>query len=230
MTVATEVTPEQEEAEILEAGYSIIQIKVGNEVYNARKAHRCRVCQSPHRFIIEGEVLKGTTYTAIAEYIEGWPTGLFPAPGARSMSYHMRANHAPIKHIEHRKLMERIREEDGTPLEEGITSLVDKVVLAHAVIDRAHERLVTRQIEPSLQDAAAASRFLAEWEHDHDGRGITEEVWRQALYAYMEVLAPEIAPDRRDAVSLALENHPTLKMVKSLLAEQREPVQGEIEG
>jgi len=239
MTV-TEMEPEvqsdvdaiEEEKQIRAGGQSMIQIKVGNEYYDAVKAHRCRVCQSPHRMFIEAEIIKGTGYKGIADHIAGWNTGLFDAPDARAMAYHMREGHAPIKAIQHRKVMERVAEDAGRDISDGMDDLVDKVVLATAVVNRAHERLVAGDLEPTLQDANAASRFLAEYERTHSQEGLTGDMWREAMFAYMEVLGAEIAPEREDAVRRALENHPTLKALREfqerLAIEQGDVVEGHV--
>jgi hypothetical protein len=234
MTVTAFDSEADEQQQIRAAGSSMVKVKVGNEYYDAVTAHRCRVCQSPHRMFIEGEILKGSGYKAIADHIQNWPTGLLDHPNSASMQYHMAEGHAPIKTVQHRAVMEALAEDAGIEIANGVKSLADKVVLAHAVIDRAHERLVNRDIEPSLQDAAAAMRFLADYEAKHSKEGLTEEMWRDAMYAYMEVLAPEVSPERRDAVSRALENHPMLRALKEFQERQAlesgDVVEGHVEG
>lgn len=218
--------------EIDEDDSSMIQMLIGGILYDARKVKQCRVCNSPYRKFIEAEVIKGTYYTVIAGMLVGRDVGILPHPTKWSLANHMKKGHAPVKHVVHRRLMERIQEESGDELNEEIGTLVNKVVLAHAVIGRAHERLVVGDIEPTLNDAAQFARLLDDFERRYDASGITEAVWRDAVYAYMEILAPEIPPERREIVSRKLESNPTLLALTKAL-EQRaleaQTVQGEVE-
>ena len=214
-----------------EAGDSMVQVRVGRDYYPAKNVSRCHVCQSPHREFIEAEVSRGTHYTVIARHIADWKPGIHKVnPSADSMARHMREEHAPLVAVQRRKAMERLYEESGRAIDEATDSMVTGVVVAHEIIQRVHERMVKGELEPGFSAYATAWKVVEDDARRNDRQGITEQMWRDAFLAYMDIFVPEVPPERVEAVSRAIENHPAMKALQAAMQQQVEeaPVQGEV--
>jgi hypothetical protein len=221
MTVATEEAP-------LPPGPSLVQYEgADGKRYNAKFDPRCHTCQSPYRFDIDKGMASGGHATALAEWVSGLPKGSKDHPSAQSILNHVR-EHTPIRQMASQAIIDRQMELTNREVGDSVESLIDGITFAKLVVQRAAEGLAEDK-EVSVQEGLAAAALVKKFEDDM-GQGINEMIWRDALYAYMDVIFPEIPHDRREAVTRALENHPTMKalMEERRKAEGTDIVRGEV--
>ena len=149
------------------------------------------------------------------------------------MGNHMASFHAPLTQVIKRKQMEQVYEKSGGEIDEAADHHVNRVVVAHAIIKRYHDQMAADEKEKvTTADLALANRIVEEHEKNYGQDGISEEMWRNAMYAYMDTLAPEIAPERRESVTRAIENHPAMRAIaeanRKAQAQHGDTVQGEV--
>jgi hypothetical protein len=220
MTVATEEAPQ-------EPGPSLMEYEGTNGVrYPAKFEPKCNTCQSPYRFDIEKGIASGGHATKLAEWVSDMPRGHKEHPGVDSILNHMR-EHTPIRQMASQAIIDKQMDLTQRSVGDSVESLIDGITFAKLVIQRAAEGLAEDK-DVSVQEGLAAAALVKKFEDDM-GQGINEMIWRDALYAYMDVVFPEIPHDRREAVTRALENHPTMKaMVEERRRANGEVVQGEV--
>lgn len=213
---------------------SYVEVMVNGQLYPAATSERCRVCRSRHRAYIESKVAVGVKYSVLADHIASLPLQECdePHPSARSIANHIRADHVPLYLKNQRDEIEEIYAASGGELEDASNTLVNRVVVAHAIMRKYSEKVLKEDFQPTTQDAAIANKIIEDFEKSHSKDGISEEMWRNAMFAYIDILLPEIAPERREAVSRALESHPAMQAVAAAALKKRiedgETVPGEV--
>jgi hypothetical protein len=212
---------------------SMVQVRVGNRIFDAIHEPRCNTCTHPARQLIEAEILKNNSYRAIArlysgtliEGAAGKPEQL-PEITYASIRNHFTNGHMPVGPATLRRLAEERARDIGSKYEEAAEQFVDHHILATAVVHRTYERLVLGEIEPEVKDGIAAAKFLADVEASTPG-GIDAEAWSQAMTVYFETAQQVMPPEMWDEFSGRLAVNPILKALVERSAPDPDVIDGE---
>lgn len=99
---------------------SLVQVRIGNRVYDAVRVPQCHTCNHPARMEIETGIVENLAYRVIAErysdveYKE--PAGditVLPAISADSIRNHFLKGHLPLQAAVRRQLAEKRMQEIG---------------------------------------------------------------------------------------------------------------------
>ena len=195
------------------ASSSLVQVKVGNRVYDARYSPKCHTCNHPARMEIELAIAKGWAYKRVSrefsnvEYVSEGRTLVLPEIGWQNLRAHFTSGHMPIGVEAQRRLSERRANEIGSRYEEAAEQFVDHYVVAQAVMTAGYERLVSGEVTPDLKETLAAAKMIKEIEDAASG-SIDNEAWSQAMGVYFETAQAIMAPDTWREFIAALSKNP----------------------
>lgn len=208
---------------------SLVQVKIGNKVYDARSAPRCKTCNHPARMEIETAIAEGWAYTRIAaeysgvEYQDGDRVKNLPEINWQTIRAHFKSGHMPMGVELQRRLSEKRANEIGSRYEEAADRFVDHYVVAQAVLHRGHERLVKGELEPDLKDTLAAAKMLKEIDDAAQG-SLDNEAWSQAMEIYFETAQAMMAPDQWQQFVKRLSANPILaSLARKISGEDDDP-------
>lgn len=201
-------------------------IRVSGRDYYYKTVKNCKTCNSPHRDFIENSIMKGHTFTSIADQLLDMEEGHLGHPTAPQISYHSKRGHMPIVAAAERALIEQRQRDLGRDLDARVGSLVDYASANQIVIQRGMARLVDGEITPSMGDLLAAIRNQHTIEQSV-GDGLDLEAYQGALFAFMEIARDFVPPDRQQEYGRALANHPLLRAMMNKTALDAEVVEQE---
>lgn len=188
---------------------SVASISVGGREYPLVSEPTCRTCQSPHRRFIEAEAVAGVAWHAIVDRLPD-NAGLT----ARNLSDHFRNQHLPVAAEGVRLLAERDAHEVGETVALGANGVADYLNFARQVVGRVNRRVVSGEVEPSVNDAIRAAQLLSQYDVREEETAPQDYV--RGFVIYCEVAQELMGPDLfRDFVH-RLARHPVLRQ---LLAE-----------
>lgn len=202
-------------------------IRVGNRTYPAKQVSNCKTCRSKYRTQIEQAIIGGMPYSmvhaeTVAPHDDHSPLG---PPSQASLMTHVRRKHMPIPFSMQRRIIEDRATELGVSIEEGERLLVDSVAVHRTVIQKGFERLNNGEIEPSMGDLMKALQLQAAVDADKASSEVDEDVWREGLMAYMEIVQRNVSAEDFQRIGREMAQSPVLQE----LARRRRTVQGEIE-
>jgi hypothetical protein len=199
---------------------SMVQVKIGNRIYDAVYQSTCHTCRHPARMLIEEKILQNYSFRAIADLFsekivegeDGHPQTL-PKINAKSINAHFAAGHMPLEAATLRRLAEKRSRQIGAAYEEAAEQFVDHVVLAEATVARVYERMVTGQIEPEVRDGLAAAALLQKVEEGTQA-GMDSEAWSEAMMIYFETAREFMDPATWEQFTRALAVNPILRALE----------------
>lgn len=171
---------------------SVVRVKIGNKVVDARKVRSCLTCNHPARMSIEEMLIHGESYQAIirryseVEYTVAGRKQVLPKIDYQALRAHYRNGHMPLDATVVRSLIEKRAAEIGSDYEDIGERFVDKVLFAKMVVAKGQQRLVMGEIQPDVKETLAAAKFLQDVEDASKGAEGTE-VWAQAMEVYFTV-------------------------------------------
>jgi hypothetical protein len=171
---------------------SMVQVQIGQRIYDAVYVSNCRTCTSPARMLIEEKILQNFSFRAIAEQFSeavvegesGHPQTL-PKISHQSIYGHFQNGHMPLEAATLRRLAEKRARQIGAEYEAQAEQFVDHVVLAEATVARVYDRMMKGEIEPEVKDGLAAAKMIAEVEAS-TAAGLDAEAWSDAMQVYFE--------------------------------------------
>lgn len=181
---------------------SLVQVRVGNRVYNARRAPGCACCNHPARMDIERRIVEGHPYTQIArefsevEYTVRGAVKILPRIGWSSIRAHYLSNHMPVEASSVRDIAEQRAKELGLHAEDLEERLVDTYLTARLVMSKGVENLANGVTSPTIKETLAAAKLLHDFERDDEmGAGDVDD-WQEAMTIYFtqakEIMPPEL--------------------------------------
>lgn len=217
-----------ESGEILSSD-GLMLIKVGNRTYPAKHVKQCMTCRSKHRMEIERAVINGMPYAMIIkEVVEPYADhSLLGSPTLNSVMAHVNRGHMPIPFKVQRNIIENRASELGRSVEAGEKLLADSVAIQRTVIQRGFEMLNSGEISPTMNDLMKALQLQASLDADKGSSGVDEDVWRDGLIAYMEIVRHNVSADVFQRIGQEMAQSPVLQ---ELASRRRGTVPGEIEG
>lgn len=209
--------------EVAKLATSLVQVRIGNTVFDSVYQPSCHTCTHPARMMIEERLVQGHSYRKIADFfsekeieVDEGRRELMPKIGYMSIRNHFISGHLPMEKAALRRLSERRAEQIGQSVVDGVDQLVDGYTLSEAVVARTYERLATGIIEPEVKDGLAAAKFLQEIE-DRKLGGFDAEAWSQAMTRYFENARMLMPPAMWQQFTMALAADPILKALQKRL-------------
>lgn len=215
-----EITPD--------SSLSLVRVKIGNRVYNAREDSRCKVCQHPARMNIENAVVQGWAYTRISrefsgvEYMMGGQKAVLPDVGWQSVRHHFKNGHMPLSAEIQRRITEKRAEEIGSTFEQAGDRFIDGYTTAQSILARGYERLVNGELEPDLKDTLAAAKFIKEIDDAAQG-SLDNEAWSQAMTIYFQAAQSLMPSEMWEKFVTRLSTDPILASLARKVQGQKEP-------
>jgi hypothetical protein len=202
---------------------SMVQVQIGQRVYDAVYISSCRTCTSPARMLIEEKILQNFSFRAIAEQFSetvvegenGHPQTL-PRITHQSIYGHFHNGHMPLEAATLRRLAEKRARSIGADYEAQAEQFVDHVVLAEATVARVYERMAKGEIEPEVKDGLAAAKMIAEIEAT-TSKGLDAEAWSDAMQVYFETAQQFMDPTTWGRFTRALSVNPILRALEKRL-------------
>lgn len=216
-------------------GSSMVQVRIGNRIFDAVCERSCHTCTHPARMFIEERIIQNWSYRRIAQSFSGIDFEVepgvmerMPTIGYSSIRNHFLRGHMPLQAATLRQLAERRANQIGSTYEQAAGQFVDQVVLAEAVVTRSYERLASGEIEPEVRDGLQAAKFLQDV-NDRTQAGLDSEAWSQAMQIYFET-ARRFMPDEMWAqFTQTLTADPILRaLARRMENPEAEVVDGEI--
>lgn len=196
---------------------SLVQIRIGNKVYDAVREPRCHTCNHPARMDIETQIVENIAFTTIAERWSDveYTTAhgeliVLPEISAASIRNHFKARHLPLQAAVTRQLAEKRMQEIGYNLDELGGKFVDQITFSKTVLQLAHDRLARGEITVDVKDGIAAAKYLAEAEAASGG-GIDAAAWAQAMEQYFTEARKIMQPTQWRSFTDALGKNEILK-------------------
>lgn len=196
---------------------SLVQVKIGNKIYDAVREPRCHTCNHPARMDIETQIVENVAFTTIAERwsdVEYTTPGgdliVLPAISATSIRNHFRARHLPLQAAVSRQLAEKRMQETGYDLDRLGGAFVDHVAFNRIVLQRVQERIARNEIQVEVRDGLAAAKYLADVEAASNG-GVDAAAWAQAMEQYFQEAQRVMQPVQWRAFTDALGKNQILK-------------------
>lgn len=191
-------------------------IEVRGRRYPTRHVPNCMTCRSIHRHEIEAALINGQTYASVVRDVAEQfdyhsPLG---TPTYNSVLSHARRGHMPLPYLVQRRAIEARAKELRKSVEEGEHNLIDGQIVARAVMERGYEMLNSGSLAPSMRDlleAARLERDIASLQSE-DGQ-MTEESWRAALTAYIEIVRQYVSPQVFQQINQAMAVSPALAKI-----------------
>lgn len=205
---------------------SMIMVRVGGRDYPAKRVRQCRTCRSKYRPVIEAAISSGLTYEEIhRRTVEPYEDhSLLGPPDFKQIQRHVANGHMPLPHTAQRRIVEKRAEELGRSIEVGEDVLVDNVTAIRSIIQMGFERLQTGELAPNMRDLMQALQLQAQIDKEHGEGGLDEEVWRDALIAYMSIVRDVISVEQTEEIKRRMASSPVLKAI----AERRNQAAGSL--
>lgn len=189
----------------------MVMTSIGGRQYPLRSEPRCKVCNSPHRQWVEAELVRGSSYAAIAREVASMPHGRRPIPSRSSISTHAKQGHMPLSQDTQRRIIERRAQELGRDVDSGEEpTLADHVTVAQMIVQRGVEAVADGKLPLNASDVLKASAFLRQVEMSSSGQD-DSQVWAEALSVYMQIAQQFIPPSQHQAYARALHSSPILR-------------------
>lgn len=202
---------------------SMVMTRIGGVDYPVRSEPNCKTCQSPHRFRIEADLIKGLSYTVIARSLQGLPEGPKGHPTAEGIANHVKAVHLPVGAATQRRIIERRAQEIGRNIEHDTEVLADHVTVSQMIVQRGVEMVAEGNLEIKGSDVLAAARFLHQVEQAAGGETDTQ-VWIDVVMEHMALVQKWLPPEAWAGYTHDLNNSPVLKQ----LAAKQRTIAGEV--
>jgi hypothetical protein len=210
----------------------MVQVRIGNQTYDAITVPSCHTCTHPARMEIEHQIALGEPYRKIAEHFSevevetGFGrTETLPKLSHTSIRNHFVSGHMPMEAEGLRRISERRAAQIGVNIEEGAARLVDGYVLNEAVVHLTHQRLINGDIAPDVRDGIAAAKFLQDVEDRQNG-GFEAEAWSQAMMIYFEEAQQVMDPGQWQQFALKIRRNPILRALEAKMNPQEEETDG----
>lgn len=187
------------------SGQSIVTYRIGGREYPVKTGRQCKVCQSPHRFEIEEEIVAGRTYAKIVDHL---PEGTDISP--RNVKEHFNNGHMPLEVSATRQIVEARARRVGKRIEDSTESLIDGITLAEAVVQKTFEAIAKGELKPEVRDGLRAAKVLADL-GIYDEGGVDQQAFIEAFMVYHEQAQAHMSPEQFEAFGQALDESPVLQ-------------------
>lgn len=159
--------------------------RLGGRTYPAVVVRGCQVCHNPLRAMIETHLVTGRSFAAIARSLPPW-AGVTPS----AISRHARNGHLPLAEDVRRQIVVDRSNELGRDPESHEGEMGDYLSFLRLGVADTTERLVRREIEPTISEGIAMAKILAALGvHEADGQAEADERLELQTRALRAILA-----------------------------------------
>lgn len=200
---------------------SMLMVRVGNEDFPLKTETNCHTCQSPHRLLIEREILRGRGYAHIARMLADLPEGDHPHPDRRALARHVKRGHLPGPAQARAALIHRRAEQMGVSILDA-EDLINEVVVADMVLHAGAERLASGEIKPSVTETLAAAKLLRDFNTEAD-QNFEMEALTESVMRFYEIAQQMMGEETFKEFLVVLRKDPVLRAIRAKQeARQRE--------
>lgn len=155
------------------------------------KEPRCKVCQSPHRHLIDQMLVGGLTYSEIERQ---FAHAQIPR---RSISKH-KESHLGYEEAAIREVIEREAELAKRNFEEGKSRLVTKNAYLEVALQKAYDALISNQAMVEPKDAVKVIEQLQKLQDQNQGEALDE--LRIQFQTFMQAVKELIPRERWESI------------------------------
>jgi hypothetical protein len=188
---------------------SMVLVKVGGRVVDAKTASGCRTCQSPHRAKIESWLLEGFSRPTILAWLEGLETGPLGHPTDKSIRLHVK-KHMPMDAVARAAIINRRAEQLGDEVEKYGGRVIDHITALDTVVALGFDALAKGELRVDAPTLMKAIDLKHKIDSSMEDGGVDANVWRDALMEYMRIAMQFIPAVKREEFSRALSTSPIL--------------------
>jgi hypothetical protein len=207
---------------------SLVQVRVGNRVYDARRVSSCMCCNHPARMQIERMVVEGHPYQVIArqfsevDYVVAGEEKKLPRIEWSSIRTHYRNGHMPTELKAIRQIVDQRLDEIGQHAEELQGMFVDSYTVARTVMNIGVQKLINGEITPSVKEMLAAAKLVKEMELNEQNNGsATDMEWQEAMSIYFTQARQLMPEDMWETFVRRLTLNPQLRALQERLESQQ---------
>jgi hypothetical protein len=186
---------------------SMVMYRLAGREYPLRTVAQCKVCQSPHRYEVEQQIIAGRVWSQIERHLK--TTDPEVDLTARNIKDHYQNNHLPLEQEVGRRIIERRAEQMGRSLDTGVDSMVDGVTAAELVVQKGVEALQRGELQVDVKDMLAAAKLLETFGADQDGPD--QAAYVEAFMVYHEVASQVMTGEQFERFGQALSRNQVLK-------------------
>lgn len=155
------------------------------------KEPRCKVCQSPHRQLIDQMLVGGLTYSEIERQFA------FASIPRRSISAH-KDKHLGYEEAAIREVIEREAKKTQMNYEEGVSRLVSKNTYLEVALQKAYDALINNTTIVEPKDAVKVIEQLHKLQDEHQGVAMDE--LRIQFQMFMQAVKELVERDRWESI------------------------------
>lgn len=152
---------------------------------------RCKVCQSPHRSLIDQMLVAGMTYSEIERQFE------FAQIPRRSISAH-KDKHLGYEEAAIREVIEREARAAQKNYDEGVARLVTNNAYLEVAKQKAYDALINDNIVVEPKDAVKIIEMLEKSQDRH--QGIAMDELRMQFQMFMQAVKELVERDRWESI------------------------------
>lgn len=187
---------------------SMVLVRVGGRLVDAKSASGCRTCQSPHRAKIESWLLEGYSRPTILAWLEDLEQGPLGHPTDKSIRLHVQ-KHMPMDAVARTSIINRRAEQLSDEIEKHGGRRIDHITALDTVVALGFDALAKGELRVDAPTLMKAIDLKQKIDASVDG-GVDANVWRDALMEYMRITLEFIPAAKRADFSKALSTSPIL--------------------
>jgi len=196
-------------AHVTPRGFSIVNTSEGFRRAEIIISPKCRVCQSPHRSLIDRQLLYARGYKAILrmlppDAVEG------EAPiTAASIKNHWTNGHTTVRVRAAQVAAEERAKEIGLALEDTENAVVDFITLGRSMMDSYYQALQDGNTIPNGSEIVQVMRMFAQLEAISGG-SLDASAYQSALQVVLDAVRT-VVPDRFDEIMGRIRSSPVIQ-------------------
>jgi len=188
---------------------SLVECRIGGTAVPLTRSPRCRTCRSESRRDVEVALAEGRSYSEIA--------ALFPESGLskRHLSEHYRRGHLPLQSTQVRRVVSAQAADNGEIMQVAVAAQVQALKFARSIVRRVAERLASGEVEPTVKDAVAMARLLAEYDDavvERDELRAETGRTHDGMFALLQLVQSIVSAADWSSVNRAVDLDPDLRV------------------
>lgn len=190
-----------------------VAVTVAGNQYALVTEHRCHVCRSAQRSIIENFLLEGMPYKWVCDIVNAEREADDPKfVSAKSIARHVQRNHLPVQAALTRSVMETRMRELGQSIEEAVDSMADHIVVGRTMLAKYFARLARDQIEVTGTEAVALIRMFTQLEQSTSG-SLDNAAYNQVLSELITQIEVAVGPEKAREILYRTNDSPVVRAV-----------------
>jgi hypothetical protein len=197
-----------------------VMYRLGGRTYPAEVDQGCLVCKSTYRAMVENWLVQGRSYAASARAL---PSDAMLSP--RDISRHVRGHHLPLAEDVRRQIVEDRGGEIGRDPETHAGALGDHITMLRLGVNDVMERMVSRDIEPTISEGIQMARILTAVDQhgEETEREDNSRVQVAAIRAILTLVRQALSDEQYRTFSAQVVADPLVRQLMSTPAESPAP-------